>query len=112
VTLDSLSLDPSFIKMDVEGYEYEVLKGAAATIQKHKPVIFFEMNMVETRRQGDWWLKRVPDLLRSYGYELYLPTATGHKRTRSIAWAMFKQAPKAFLKGGLNYSVNFLAVPK
>ncbi len=112
VTLDSLSLAPSFIKMDVEGYEYEVLKGAAGTIQKHKPVIFFEMNMVETRKQGDWWLRRVPGLLRSYGYELYLPTATGQKRVRSIAWAMFKQAPKAFLKGGLNYSVNFLAIPK
>ncbi len=31
-----------FIKIDVEGAEYKVLKGAAETIKRSKPVIFFE----------------------------------------------------------------------
>lgn len=32
----------SFIKIDVEGFEYEVLKGAENILRQHKPVILFE----------------------------------------------------------------------
>ena len=42
-TLDSFNLDNiSFIKIDVEGYELKLLKGAFNTIEKNKPVIFIE----------------------------------------------------------------------
>ncbi|KKQ77586.1 MAG: Methyltransferase FkbM family [Parcubacteria group bacterium GW2011_GWC1_38_6] len=34
------------IKIDVEGYEFEVLKGAENLIKKHKPKIIFEFNPV------------------------------------------------------------------
>lgn len=33
-----------FMKIDVEGFEYEVLKGASKLIKKHKPKILFEIN--------------------------------------------------------------------
>jgi len=33
---------PHFIKIDVEGGEYQVLKGAIQTIKKHQPLIIFE----------------------------------------------------------------------
>jgi FkbM family methyltransferase len=36
-------LEPAFIKVDVEGAESKVLKGARATIEKYKPVLFLEM---------------------------------------------------------------------
>lgn len=42
--LDSYNLAPTFMKIDVEGYEYNVLKGAKQTIMTHKPIILIEEN--------------------------------------------------------------------
>jgi FkbM family methyltransferase len=43
ITLDSLDLPKiAGIKIDVEGYEYKVLKGAEQTINKYRPVILYE----------------------------------------------------------------------
>jgi len=39
---------PSVIKMDVENHELYVLKGAANTIKKHKPVIYAEITDPDT----------------------------------------------------------------
>ena len=42
-TLDSFSfLDVSFIKIDVQGYELEVLKGSVNTLKKNNPVVCIE----------------------------------------------------------------------
>ena len=42
-TLDSLELiDISFIKIDVQGYEFEVLKGSVNTLKKNNPIICIE----------------------------------------------------------------------
>jgi FkbM family methyltransferase len=44
-TLDELALAPvSFIKIDVEGHELEVLKGAANTIARNRPILLMEVN--------------------------------------------------------------------
>ena len=40
--LDDFEIQPYFIKIDVENYETEVLKGATETIRKHRPVILIE----------------------------------------------------------------------
>lgn len=40
--LDDFSLNPYFIKIDVQGFELEVLKGGAETIKSHTPVILIE----------------------------------------------------------------------
>jgi FkbM family methyltransferase len=43
ITLDSLKLKKvDYIKIDVEGFEYSVLRGAMKTITKHKPIIVVE----------------------------------------------------------------------
>jgi len=42
----------SLIKMDVEGYEYEVVKGAAATIATQHPMLFVELDDDHLKRQG------------------------------------------------------------
>lgn len=43
--LDEMNLDNiKFIKIDVEGYEYNVLKGAKKTIEKSRPIIIIEIN--------------------------------------------------------------------
>lgn len=61
--LDNLIIDDyiDFIKMDVEGYEYEVLKGAEQTIAKYKPDIFVEIFDVN--------YDKVHQLLSCFGYE-------------------------------------------
>lgn len=42
--LDDLNLVPDFIKIDVQGFEKNVLIGGAKTIETHKPLIMFEIN--------------------------------------------------------------------
>jgi FkbM family methyltransferase len=55
---------PSFLKIDVEGFEFEVLDGLHKTM-RHRPVIF-----VEVQRQQD----RVWDFFQSHGYRLFADT--------------------------------------
>lgn len=44
-TLDTLGLPPiSFIKIDVEAHELEVLKGAAETLKNDRPVVYVEIH--------------------------------------------------------------------
>ncbi len=44
-TLDSYDFDKiDFIKIDVEEHEYKVLRGAQKTIEKHKPILYMEVN--------------------------------------------------------------------
>jgi FkbM family methyltransferase len=50
--LDDLDMRPDLIKIDVEGYELKVLRGAAKTIQKHHPIMVIEINPEALARQG------------------------------------------------------------
>ncbi len=47
-TLDSevaeLGLAPTIIKIDVEGWEFEVLKGAEATLTRHRPMLLLSLH--------------------------------------------------------------------
>ncbi|MGV3485681.1 MAG: FkbM family methyltransferase [Planctomycetaceae bacterium] len=63
-TVDSIcsdyGLSPHFIKMDIEGAEYEALEGMINTLRKARPVVLIEIS----RRHHDCWA-----LLRSLGYK-------------------------------------------
>jgi FkbM family methyltransferase len=61
VTMDSLNLSPDLIKIDVQGFDYNVLVGAADTIQSHKPVIIIESETKKSRNS-------IAELLTSHGY--------------------------------------------
>ncbi len=41
-TLDSFQLQPEFIKIDVEGFEYQVLLGSKETIKNNRPILLIE----------------------------------------------------------------------
>jgi FkbM family methyltransferase len=60
-TLDSLNLAPYFLKLDVEGSEVEVLKGALNTIKNHLPVILVEIQSAES-------FSLISQILTSSGY--------------------------------------------
>lgn len=52
-TLDSLDLPfVDFIKIDVEGWEHPVVKGAAETIRKHRPLMILEQKPDNAERHG------------------------------------------------------------
>lgn len=60
-----------FMKMDVEGYECELLKGAAETIERCRPAIMAEVNAGALERAGtsrDELLER----LKSFGYDVQM----------------------------------------
>ena len=50
-TLDSYGLhDVGFMKIDVEGFELEVLRGAAETINRCKPIMYVEDDRIDKRK--------------------------------------------------------------
>lgn len=59
-TLDELDLDPFFIKLDIQGYEYNVLKGGEQTLRKYEPILLIE-----------WPNDMIIDYLKGYGYQFY-----------------------------------------
>jgi FkbM family methyltransferase len=60
--LDALEIPKvDFIKIDVEGYELEVLQGATATLKRSHPTLYIEMHSPEL-------IKRVPEFMQSLGY--------------------------------------------
>lgn len=66
-TLDSFDLPAAdLLKIDVEGYELEVVKGARETLRKYRPVLMIEMH---------WWAgaeneAELFDILRGLEYKL------------------------------------------
>jgi FkbM family methyltransferase len=64
ISLDSLALPRlDFIKIDVEGMEAEVLRGAEAAIRAHRPSMLVEI--IKSDRP------EIEGLLRGWGYHLY-----------------------------------------
>jgi len=65
VTLDSYNLwQCDFLKVDVEGMEMRVLRGAADTIRKHKPILYVENDRKENS-------PALIEQIASLGYRMY-----------------------------------------
>jgi FkbM family methyltransferase len=60
---------PSLLKLDVEGWEVNVLRGAEVTIKKHKPVIVCEVNRGALFRVGTSPAE-LHGILKAHGYTL------------------------------------------
>lgn len=64
VSIDSMNLNRvDFIKIDVEGMEFEAVHGAAETIQRHTPHLLIENIKIDKQK--------MQDLLSGWGYETY-----------------------------------------
>jgi FkbM family methyltransferase len=64
VPIDDLTLTPDFVKIDVEGFEIEVLRGMTATIERCKPVFMIEYDPGQAAG--------IADILRPFGYRPYV----------------------------------------
>ena len=77
--LDALKLPvPHFIKIDVEGYEWEVVQGASETIKSHRPICFIEIAKTFSKRNfihQNW--NDIMHFFYSLGYKIQRSTPSG-----------------------------------
>lgn len=74
IQLDSFLQEKSiskvnFIKMDVEGFEMNVLKGAKDCLKNHHPVLFIEVDDLMLRQQ-ETSAKELVEFVSQFGYEV------------------------------------------
>lgn len=97
MALDDLALPRcALIKIDVEGMESEVLRGAEATIARHRPVFYFEAKSGENTRSCLAWLME-------RGYRLYWHFAPFFERNN------FRKVERNIF--GETGDINALAIP-
>jgi len=63
----ALNLVPDLLKIDVEGYEFEVLAGARRLLREHKPAICLELHLDLLERRGQSAAHVVAEL-QAHGY--------------------------------------------
>jgi len=59
--LDELGLSPFFIKLDIQGYEYQALKGGEQTLRRCEPILLIESPPEE----------EIVSYLAEFGYEMF-----------------------------------------
>jgi FkbM family methyltransferase len=67
---ERLDVIPDFIKLDIEGFEYEAIKGSLEFLTTHRPRLFLELhlNYLEERKL---FPQRVVELLQQAGYAFF-----------------------------------------
>lgn len=81
ITVDTKRLDDfsdffpeghiSILKIDVEGHELEVLKGASAMLEVSAIDVVYVEACIGSERAGSTGLRPIEDLLSSYGYRIF-----------------------------------------
>ena len=61
--LDKYKLNPAFIKIDIEGHEYECILGAINTIKTNKPILLVEYNSELNNK--------ILRILKNFNYKAY-----------------------------------------
>lgn len=81
-TIDELSFDNkiSFIKIDVEGHELEVIEGAKNTIKKDKPILLVEIEKQYTKKE----VAESINFINSLGYKSYFFNKKDLKSTTEL----------------------------
>ena len=68
------------MKVDVEGFESQVLEGARGALGLHRPIVQFEVNGLTVGSSG--WTAPAIEALRSLGYGIYVPVPASGDRWR------------------------------
>lgn len=87
--LDDMPLEPpTLVKLDVEGFEAEVLRGGEKILRTAQPFLVFESAVDDMGGTAD-----ALQLLETWGYRLFIPALTGAEPDGSGTLAV--EAPKA-----------------
>jgi FkbM family methyltransferase len=86
---------PVLLKIDVEGGERRVIRGAAELLRTRRPILYFECQAASLARQGET-PERVWDDLRLAGYRMYANRAGRFEPTPAVDASV----------------VNYLAIPE
>jgi FkbM family methyltransferase len=65
-----LNVIPQFIKLDIESYEYEAIKGSLEFLARHKPVLFLELHL-NYLDQRNISASTVVQMVEECGYRFY-----------------------------------------
>ena len=84
-TLDSLFPETKvdFVRMDVEGYEFNILQGMREIIDKYRPSMFIEVHRHPLRSYGHSQ-EQLLELLADYGYSITALDAYGKCNTTGL----------------------------
>ncbi len=74
--VESHGLRPGFMKIDVEGFEHAVLRGASRTLHEHQPVVLSELSDTLLRRNGSS-AAAVVQFMRDHDYDVFDPMNPG-----------------------------------
>lgn len=113
--LDGLALQPvAFIKIDVEGYEEEVLAGAMQTIARDRPKLLMEIE----ERHNPGGLARIRARLEAIGYSgrffrggAWHPLDAFNPAVDQRVGEDIEELGKSILRRDYHYINNFLFVP-
>lgn len=105
VTLDSVfAAHPvarlDFMKIDVEGMELAVMRGAEAALRKHQPTLYFETMARFKNSGGSGNFHRIGEFLAGLGYDLFrlghdgqlTPTTVDNLDSNTVAVAKARRA--------------------
>jgi FkbM family methyltransferase len=82
--IEDLDCEPLLVKIDVEGFETEVIQGASRLLKARRPKLIFESFNAEARL-------RLFQTLNECGYTIYsLPWSPALTKSPSLDWAAFK----------------------
>jgi FkbM family methyltransferase len=108
-TLDAYAADqalkPAFIKIDAEGSEFLILRGAMKTIQEHNPFISMEFNP-ESARTANTSVEEMQKILQNAGYQLVVL-----RRLRTGSYRFDRQEPFQPDKHCAGDLCNVLCIP-
>ena len=107
-TLDSYNFsNVAFIKIDVEGHELEVIKGAEKTIAREKPLLFIEIE----QRHLNFAMDIVIEKVLGFGYEAFFYNSGQLCPYAEFSYGVHQEPflSNVFTKGYVN---NFLFKPR
>ena len=88
---------PTIIKIDVEGYEFEVLQGLRETIKKSRPIIFLELHLAHFKNSGPD-RERVLDFLKNLDYKTTNFPLKGREEEHYICESLCAASADSILK--------------
>ena len=104
--LDSLNIEKiGLIKIDVEGFEIEVIKGAINTIKDHKPVLIIENEIVHTNNTNELFL-----VMDDIGFDKYICNRNG--KLEKIENFSIKDNQINAANKDIDYIQNYIFIPR